>query len=312
MVLCACVDYWAYPYGIASDSRRFNRGENGLWLRYTWYFGQHSTAEARQLAQQLHARQIRYAYFHVRHVNSQGRLVFRYPDAAKTLMQLLHRESPGVRCIAWMDAFDLQTGQAVPLANADTRRRMVQEAVWLVQTCGFDGVQWDYEPCANGDANLLALLRETKAALPPGRLLSVATPVWLPEGLRRWGWSDAYFAQVAAVCDQMAVMCYDTGFYFPRCYVWLIRQQAIHVTRAAANGNPQCRVLLGVPTYGTGLPSHNPRAENITLALQGVREGLSDSNAEPSAFAGVAIFADYTTSQEAWNTYQAQWLTPSR
>ena len=91
LVLCACVDYWAYPYGIASDSRGFNRGENGLWLRYTWYFGQHSTAEARQLAQQLRARQIRYAYFHVRHVNAQGRLVFRYPDAAKTLMQLLRR-----------------------------------------------------------------------------------------------------------------------------------------------------------------------------------------------------------------------------
>ena len=55
LALCVCtaIDYWGYPYGAPIAGRSFNRGENGLWLRYTWYFGQHSDAERRTLAQQL-------------------------------------------------------------------------------------------------------------------------------------------------------------------------------------------------------------------------------------------------------------------
>ena len=42
LLLCTVigVDYWAYPYGIAINGRSYNHGENGLWLRYLWYFGQ--------------------------------------------------------------------------------------------------------------------------------------------------------------------------------------------------------------------------------------------------------------------------------
>jgi hypothetical protein len=183
---------------------------------------------------------------------------------------------------------------------------MVGEALWLVTVCGFDGVQWDYEICPDGDQDFLALLKETRDALPDKKLLSVAAPIRLP--LPQYGWSDAYFAKVAAECDQIAVMCYDTGFYLPRSYVWLVGQQALYIPQAASRANPDCRILLGVPTYGPGLLSHNPRAENIALALRGVREGLADPKANRDSFAGVALFADYTTEPEEWKTYQTLWL----
>lgn len=95
----------------------------------------------------------------------------------------------------------------------------------------------------------------------------------------------------------------------PRAYVWLVRQQAIRVPRAVRNANGNCRVLLGLPTYGHGLPSHNPRAENLANTLRGVREGLADPAANPSAFAGVAMFADYTTTATDWSTNERLWLT---
>jgi hypothetical protein len=126
--------------------------------------------------------------------------------------------------------------------------------------------------------------------------------------LGQWGWSEEYFAQVAATCDEMAVMCYDSALYMPRHYVWLVRQQAIRVTRAAVRGNPRCRGLLGVPTYEEGGPSHHAHAENIRLALKGVREGLASSTAVPATFCGVAIFADYTTDVGEWQTYGKLWL----
>jgi spore germination protein YaaH len=187
---------------------------------------------------------------------------------------------------------------------------MVEEAARLATDYGFDGVQWDYEICPDGDRGFLALMRETRAALPAGKLLSAATPLWLPSPLRTFGWSEDTYADVAATCDQVVPMCYDSGFWLPRSYVWLVRRQSVHVTHAVGRGNPRCRVLFGLPTYGRGGLSHNPRAESLLLAIKGVREGLAAPGANHSVFAGVALFADYTTSEAQWQTYDRWWLRP--
>jgi hypothetical protein len=132
--------------------------------------------------------------------------------------------------------------------------------------------------------------------------------MWLPPPFQHWGWSEAYFARVAATCDQVAVMSYDSGLYLPRAYVWLVHQEVVHVTRAVARSNPRCRVLLGLPTYGRGGLSHHPWAENLRMALKGVREGFADPRTARSVFAGVALFADYTTQPEEWQMYRNRWL----
>lgn len=316
LLLVFALDYLLYPLLSRPGGQSFNTGENGLWLRYRWYFGERSDQDMRRLAGRLRQEQIRYAYFHVRHITRAGTLRYHRLAQARRLVAVLRREAPRVKAIAWVftgNARLASTGIGeVDLAKPAVRRAMVQEAQWLVIACGFDGVQWDYEIGANGDPDFLRLLRETRAALPPGKLLSAAVPMWLPRPFQRWGWSEAYFSQVAAACDQIAVMEYDSGIYLPRGYVWLVHQQAVRVTTAAARGNPRCRVLLGVPTYGRGMLSHNPWAENIRMALTGVRQGLADPRAHRDAFAGVAVFADYTTQPEEWATYRQLWLTPGR
>ena len=52
-----------------------------------------------------------------------------------------------------------------------------------MEECGFDGVQSDYEICRNSEEPFLDLLRQTRAAFPRGKLLSVAAPMWLPHPL---------------------------------------------------------------------------------------------------------------------------------
>ncbi len=302
------LDYLSYPYFAHPVGRSFNRGENGLWLRYKWYFGEETDVPT--LAQRLQDEQIRYAYFHVRDVTKNGALRHHCPDVAGRLVVPLHRQAPTVKLIAWVYAGNVAGRGSVDLSRPEVRRAMVQEAVWLVTVCGFDGIQWDYEICPSGDADLRRLLRETRAALPPGKLLSVAVPLWVPAPVSRFGWQEADFGDVASVCDQMAVMCYDTGLYLPRSYVWLTHQQVVHVTRAVARRDPRCRVLFGIPTYGAGGLSHHAPAENIRMALIGVREGLADPQADPSVVAGVAPFADYTTQDSEWKTYQAWWRRP--
>lgn len=301
-------DYLAFPYGRWDSGRSGNHAENGLWMRYTWYFGQHQSSDFALLGQRLHAEQVRYAFFHVRDIRPDGTLRYRYAVPAKQLTTELHQAAPGVKLIAWIYAGNAQGLGHVDLKNAMVRRTMVQQAVWLVNDCGFDGVQWDYEICPNGDTGFLALLRETRAALGPGRMISVATSLWLPHPLERWGWSDDYYRRVAAQCDLIAVMCYDSACYGSRGYAALVHQQVVHVTQDVAQSNPRCRVLIGVPTYAKGGPSHDPHTENMATALLGVRAGVADPQAELSVFAGVAPFADYTTQPEEWRTYETMWL----
>ncbi len=302
------LDYVCYPHLAHPVGPTFNRGENGLWLRYTWYFGQETDVPG--LAERLKTEQIRYAYFHVRDVTQNGALRHHCPDVAARLVAPLHRKAPTVKLIAWVYAGNAADRGGVDLSRPEVRRVMVWEAVWLVTVCGFDGVQWDCEICPSGDADLLRLLRETRAALPPGKLLSVAVPLWLPIPIGRHGWREADFGAVARLCDQEVVMCYDSGIYLPRGYVWLVHQQAVHVTRAVERSSPRCRVLFGLPTYGAGGLSHHAPAENIRMALLGVREGLADTQADPSVIAGIAPFADYTTQPSEWETYQEWWCRP--
>ena len=310
VIACLTVDYWAYPYGATPGGKSCNKGENGLWLRYTWYFGEHSPAETKALARNLRDRQIRYAYFHVRSINAQGRLAFHHAAEARRLNSVLRKEAPDIQSIAWVYVGNARGQGKVKLSASAIRKAMIAEALWLVNECGFAGIQWDYEICDDGDRDFLALLRETRAALPPEKTLSIASAVWMPSPLAKWGWSEAYFANVARECDQITVMCYDTGFYLPRSYVWLVAQQAQRIPRVCFGANPCCRVLLGLPTYGPGFLSHNPRAENLAMALRGVREGLAAPGADSAGFAGVALFADYTTELGQWQTYENSWLKP--
>ncbi len=302
------LDYVAYPRLVHPVGPNFNRGENGLWLRYQWYFGEKTNVPA--LAERLQTQQIRYAYFHVRDITKDGALRYHHPEVAARLVRPLHRQIPKTKLIAWVYAGNAAGKGNVDLSRPEVRKKMVQEAVWLVMVCGFDGVQWDYEICPSGDADFLRLLRETRTALPHGKLLSVAVPLWLPAPVSRFGWREADFSDVASVCDQMTVMCYDSGCYLPRTYVWLVHQQVVHVTRAVARRNKDCRVLFGVPTYSVGGLSHHAPAENIGMALIGVRAGLSDPQSNPSVVAGVAVFADYTTQPSEWQTYQKWWCQP--
>ncbi len=300
-------DYFAFPWGSDIHAPKADKGTNGLWVRYTYYFGQKTDAEIESLAKRTQECGIRWAYFHVRSIEATGKLKYRYPDQAKRMLTQFRKHNGSTQALAWIYAGNPKGAGHVSLGKGDVRKAMVSEAVWLVKECGFDGVQWDYEICDDGDQNLLKLLEETRDALPSGTPLGVCAPAWLPvPGFE--GWSKPYIAEVAKRCDQIAVMNYDTGFFTPRSYVWLTQKQVPIFTSAAYSGNPSCKILVGVPTYGPGLRSHNPRAENIEMALRGVREGLTLPGVKTDSFAGVSLFAEYTTGTSEWEGFERLWM----
>jgi hypothetical protein len=307
-IVLLLLDYVLYPGFAAVGGKSANIGENGIWLRYRWYFGKYDETQFNTMAGHLRDSQIRYAYCHVRDIRPDGSLRFHYPREARKLIGALHKSIPKIKVYAWIYVANEHAPSAVDIAKPAIRKRMIDEAVWLVKECGFDAIQWDYEICADGDPRLITLLQETRAALPKGTPISVCTAMWYPPGTPGlYGWSPAYFTKVAALCDQITVMCYDSGIWWPRGYVWLVKQQARCIPAAVAKGNPHCRVLLGMPTYEKGGPSHHARAENLRLALKGVREGLAAAHPYPANFAGVSLFADYTTSEAEWQIYEKFW-----
>jgi hypothetical protein len=297
-LLLALVDYHTYPSSSIKGKSR-NHAQNGLWLRYTWYFGEKSLQDFDTLAHLLERRQIRFAYFHVRSVQSDGALKYRFPKQAKDLNEAIHRWSPSVLTFAWVYI----DRKVTDLSQADTRKRVVSEAIWLTTECGFDGVQFDYEICPEGDPNQLKLIHETRAALTPGKQLSLAGSMNYPWPLGHWGWSEDYFSKLAIDLDQICVMGYDSGCYHPRLYAALLKRQIIRVPQAVHQSNPECQVLLGLPTYGEGTFSHNPQAENLRVALKAVREAPLGSQLN-----GIALFADYTTEEDEWKLYERYWL----
>jgi hypothetical protein len=303
LLLAATCDYLFYPYGTVPPGRTGNIGENGLWLNADWYSGRNRAYDS--LTAEFRQSQCRYAYFHVHNVDRNGNLVEHSPETAQFLVERLHKIAPNTRLIAWVYVGNASGRGHVDLSQPQVRARMVQEAVWLTTVCGFDGVQWDYEICRDGDPGFIDLLLETRTVLQPGKLLSVATPLLLPNA--QYGWSDMYYGQVSASCDQVVVMCYDTAATFPRAYQWLTMSEVRWILRDVSQANPSCRVLIGVPTYTDQTLSHNTHAENLRLALRGVREGLVGAEIGRRSFAGIAIFAEYTTTTQDWKTYRRLW-----
>lgn len=303
-----------------SDRRQssFNRGENGIWLRYRWYFGEHSDAERERLLKRLAGSQMRFAYFHVRSTDSQGKLIYRYPENARRLNESIHRYLPGVKSIAWVyvpsryevsgvgseDAKGTKTG--VDLSDRVVRQNLVDEAIWLVDTCGFDGVQWDYEFFPDKEPDFPVLLKETRATLGKAAFISVASPMWYPGTL--WGWSADYFGVIAKYCDQIAVMGYDSFFYLPRAYAWLMEMQVVKVCRAVSTSGSDCKVMIGIPVYDGGTAGHITHTENVVTAIYGVRKGLGKAGASTRAFQGIAPFAEYTMDKKEWEQYRKWWL----
>jgi hypothetical protein len=306
LLLAALADYVVYPL-LPVGGKSWNRGQNAIWLRDSWWRGTETESIA-SLASRLQKNQFHAAYFHVRFIGKNGELRFRGPEYSRRARRFnaqLKQRSPQIKSLAWIYVGNERGLTGVDISNAKTRRAMIAQARWLTQNCGFDGVQWDYEICDDGDENLLALLRETRAAIGKNKTLSIATPMWLPRGLGSWGWSENYFSRVAQNCDEIAIMAYDSALYFPRHYVWLLGQQLVRVPRAVKIGNPRCRVLLGAPTYEDGGHSHHPHAENLKIAIKAARRAGSTPSTN---LAGLAIFADYTTDAAEWKLWRELWL----
>ena len=292
----------------------FNRGANAIWIAHTWVEDEHDEAAVAALARGLAARQIRYVYAHVGPLEADGTIPPERSPRAAPFALALKRHAPELTLLAWIGQVERRGGGVLVLGDEGVRRRVAATAGRFAATPGWDGVHLNVEPVFDADARFLALLDETRPALD-GRLLSLATPKWLPG--RRWDrvvrrpvaavWSAAYYREVARRADQLAVMMYDTAIGWDRAYSLYTKQQTTNILWATRD--TAAEVLIGVPVYSGDSAGFHDRAEHMASGLRGITMGLNNSPPESLArFAGVAIYPHWEIDGAEWAIYERQWL----
>jgi hypothetical protein len=272
-------------------------------MRSRMYMGKLEKGELQRMSDLFRKEQIRYAYFHCRDIQADGALRFQPSKSLSENVAALHRMNPKTKVIAWIGAVNKQTGGEVDLSLEPVRKKMASEAARLVAGNGFDGVQWDFEMCFNDDQNMIDLLRRTRALLPSSSHLSADAHLF---------WSDKYTAEVAAECDQIALMAYDTAIYLPRLYAYAMDFHVIRFSNAVAAARTPCLLMIGVPTYEDVNAGHHTWAESLKVSLVGVNQALTDKRCSRETVEGIAPYAEWTTDAEEWRIYDKYWLNAAK
>jgi hypothetical protein len=295
-----------------------SRGVNAVWAGHRWVGQAHSEQEYAELVRHLDQAGISDVFFHVGPLDAAGTVP---PDRyahARELLAAMHRLAPGVRVEAYLGQVDRHGGGPLDLDDAEVRQRIVQTAAGLLDL-GFGGIHYDIEPIYPGDRSFLDLLARTHDLTQPrGAVLSVSMEqLELVPGaqavvsrlVRRY--HDAtrtYLRAVAARVDQLAIMTYDTGLPADWLYGWFTAWQTEQVVRLVGD---RVTVFIGVPTYMQGQPlGFHPSAENLRSGLRGVRKGLARMDPTATRRVGVALFAEWTTSQDEWRACRNEWVQP--
>ncbi|HVD77099.1 MAG TPA: glycoside hydrolase family 18 protein [Vicinamibacteria bacterium] len=313
LLVAAAAAVWAAfaPAGDAAP-HPFNHDRNAAWLEHRWLERTHTDAEMEDLFATLSHRGIAYAFPHLIPFNGSGRLPVHSRDQMRALLAVARRVAPDIKVLPWVGGLRAGWKRVRPgtidLDDMGQRQRMVAECRGLVDE-GFDGVHLDIEPIDDGNDEFLSLLQAVRTAVGPKAVLSVSTIRPGPFRLviaPNFVWTPEYYGRVGALADQVVVMAYDTAIPTASLYRRYMAYTARTVTEEMVRSKARARVLVGIPTYDeTGL-MHRAGVETPENAILGLVSGLRGVGGG-GTFEGVAIYAEWTTDESEWRTYDRLW-----
>jgi hypothetical protein len=308
---------WSWLWWISDDaSSQRSRGVNALWAAHTWVGDPHTDAEYRAFAELMQRNDISDVFFHAGPLEADGSVPAEKIAYADELLAAMDRYSPGLRAQAYLGQIEARDGGILDLDDASVRDGIVRTAGMFL-ALGFDGIHYDIEPIFPGDDSFLDLLQRTEAiARPRGAVVSVALEQMEVSGaigfLRRITSGGMYhdptrdfLLDVADRVDQVAIMTYDTGLPTGWLYGDHVAWQTERIVELIGD---DVTVFLGVPTHEDESLRFHSWAENIDSGVRGVRRGLDSVDDARSRNVGVAIFAEWTTTQDEWDAYAEAWL----
>jgi len=312
LLLLALVAWVALsPAGDAAP-HPFNQDRNAVWLEHRWLERAHDDREVGDMLGALQARGVAYVYPHVIPFDREGKLPPHDREQMRRFLEVARRVAPEMKVLPWVGGlrvgYKRTRAGTLDLADLAQRQRIVAECRGLIDE-GFQGVHLNIEPVDDGNDDFLALLRALRTAVGDDNVLSLSAikpgPVHLPLA-PNFFWTADYYARVGELADQIVVMAYDTGIPTPSLYRRYLAYVSGRLSRTLGDAHSRARVLVGVPTYAGAGIMHRAGVENPENALLGIVAGLRGLGAG-GTFEGVALYAEWTTDEEEWETYERLW-----
>jgi hypothetical protein len=317
VVLVVLVAYAVWSPGRDVRDGRHDVGRNGIWIGHGWladdlWFKREDETDLipqfrdperiEALATLLRDHHITDVFAHLCPAQPDGRI----PDVDHEQVERFLDAFDGFRVMPWVGGI----AGSQPFPDPSWRSTFVESVRALLEAHPrFAGVHVNIEPCPSGNAAFLDLLDELRAALPDGKVLSVAAyppPTrWHPHPNVHW--DRAYYGQVARRADQIVVMMYDTSIRFRKVYQQVTASWTRHVLEWSGDAD----VLLGLPAYDDeGAGYHVGRVENLRNALLGIHAGLGGLDPLPANYQGVAIYCEWEMDDAEWADFAARFLKP--
>lgn len=303
---------WHFAFGLSLDKPgyEYNKKENAVWIKHYWVDTDYDWKQIGALVNKFEDNQIKHVYIHAGPVEPDGTVPDYKYIYAQSFLQKAKALNPDIEYYAWLG----QLRHKIDLDNEYVRQNVINLSKQMTEDIGFDGIHFDFEGLADFDEGFIRLVVDTNKELT-AKKLSVALEEYIPP---TFAWilqnfveikdqlSAETFKVVSNNVDHIVIMPYDTGVQDAWLYTWLVKQEVIAIT----NLLPEGRILIGVPTYADQRPSFNPDAENMVSGIQGVIDGLNTKRTNQDSFTGVAIYANWETSDAEWRSYRKHWLTP--
>jgi hypothetical protein len=212
------------------------------------------------------------------------------------------------------------------LDNTRMQLAVYEFSAHVIETLGFDGVLLQVDPfVGDNDENFLTLVRQVRQSIGDDALLAITIPPdWTPVGVdvptpsiigAGMVWDMRYKKRVALLqIDQMIVRVYDSSLttndgFSANDYIDWVAYQVQMYTDAIASVESDTRLLIAVSTTDNIEFVHDIQVENIPAAMIGVRRGMEQTGEDSSVvMQGIAIYADWTTSEVEWTQFKDGWL----
>jgi hypothetical protein len=300
---------------------------NALWVGTEWTYQDRGEDAVKAFAQKLRDHKIGTVYAWVSWINGSrqwagnggGNMPFEEREAqVRTFVQQFKAAYPESRLYGWI-GFPTEA-PTIPyrLNDPAVHDEVAKFSLRVIEELGFDGVFLNVEPVWNRNSeDFIKLLSRVRLELGTDVPVSVAIPPdWTPLGVSipqpllvtpGTEWDRLFKQRVALLTDELAIMAYNSGLKSPPEYIDWMAYQVSAYAQAVDELDVDTRVVIGIPTYDNELPGHDVNVENVISALNGIRLGLSQSGEAARVVSGVAIYAEWTTSEVEWLQFKQGW-----
>ena len=257
--------------GGVGEVNSINKGKNGMvvniWIHENDF-------------ERLRDNKIKYLFVDVGNTGSNGRLLTSDEDIRGFLGEIEKFENNSNYDFVLFPYSEVNTHDYD--FNEEFQNNFIEDYLGLV-LMGFDGIYVDVEPIRD-ESDYLDFLDRVREEFSFVGVYSGSVGNHLDN---EWEWDLDFFETVCERVDLIFVPGYDSGLKHKGEYIDYIEMEVRELSLLGLN----CDLMLGVPT-------HRSDVENLENALRGY------SSVEGNRFIGVAIFAEWTTSNKEWGVFE--------